>query len=194
MLSSGNVRGAFALCRWVLEAAMNLWWVVADQDEIEQRLKDLAGEALRNETKLRADLAKLYAQHATALQAGTDTAKKVMNELGVDRLQDLCSRIKSVKPPNRPDWPDLYVLYRICCLASHPGLRVWWRFRMVGSATVSSEPIDNQIFTTELACWMVAAGTLCLTCDCLCLSGTEDMEALKDWWSKKVEPRLPRHG
>ena len=152
-------------------------------------MNDLVGEALRNEVNRRKDLAKLYPAHATALLEGAEKARKVRDELGARRLKPLSQRMEDVKPPDKPGWPDLYVLYRICCLASHPGLRVWSRFKMVGSATVSFDPVDNKIFTPEQACWMVAASTLYLALYCICLAGIRNLKALDDWWNK-VEPLL----
>ena len=53
MVASGNAQASLALSRWVLEAAMNLWWVVGDSSRVHERLRELVGEALRNEACLR---------------------------------------------------------------------------------------------------------------------------------------------
>jgi len=47
MLAIGNLCASLSISRWILEAAMNLWWIVSSEDRTERRLADLAGEALR---------------------------------------------------------------------------------------------------------------------------------------------------
>ena len=122
---------------------------------------------------------------------GAEKARETRKELGIGRrLKSLQTRMEDVKPPERPNWPDLYVLYRICCLASHPALRVWGRYRVVGSATVSSEPMDHKFLTPELGSWMAAASALYLVSHCYCVTETGRLGELTDWWNTKAAPLL----
>lgn len=98
--------------------------------------------------------------------------------------------MKDIKPPDRPDWPNLYALYRICCAAAHPGLRGWERFKKIGQTTVSVEPSGNTILTSDMATWMAAASVLYLVSFAHCLTQTGNLESLKDWWNAKVSPLL----
>ncbi len=60
MLASGKARAALALSRWVLEAALDLLWAVASRDETDQRLRDLCGEALRQDAILAENLITIW--------------------------------------------------------------------------------------------------------------------------------------
>ena len=137
MLASEKCDASIALSRWVLEASMNLLWVVADRDKIEQRLRDLVGEALRCEAILLEDSAKLWQDDAQAFVKKANKARETIKSLGAEKLDNLYSRIDDIKQSNKPTWPQLYALYRICCVAAHPGLKVWERYVNVGNETLS---------------------------------------------------------
>lgn len=190
MLAVGNVRASVAISRWILEAGMNLWWVVSNEDETEQHLADLAGEALRQDANLLDGLADLRPNHAQALRQRGDKARRVRADLGCVKLDSLETRMKDIKPPETPNWPDLYTLYRICCAAAHPGLRAWERFKKAGQATVSTEPSDNTILTSDMATWMAAASVLYLVLCAHCLTQTGNLEGLKILWNTKISPLL----
>jgi len=190
MLMAGNACGAIAVSRWMPEAAMNLWWVVSDGNETEQRLTALAGEALRQDANLLEGLAELWPTQADGLKKRADRARQMRDELGRVKLDSLEVRMRDIKPPERPDWPPLYAIYRICCAAAHPGVKLWERFTTVGQATVSTEPSDNTILTSRTATWMAAASALYLVSLVHCLAKTGNAEKLKDWWNKKVVPLL----
>ena len=190
MLVIGNARASLAISRWTLEAALNLWWVVSNHDETEQRLTDLVGEALRQDANLLEGLAEMRPDQAHALKQSANKARQVRDELGSLELASLEKRIKDTKPPDKPDWPNLYVHYRVCCAAAHPGLKVWERFKTVGQATVSTEPSDNTILTSDMATWMAAASALYLVSFACCLAKTGNAEKLKEWWNVKVAPLL----
>jgi hypothetical protein len=190
MLTVGNAHAALAISRWVLEAAMNLWWVVGEKAKTEQRLADLAGDALRQDAALSKDLTKLWPKWARALQEKAERARRAKNNLMSGRLDPLEKRMHAIKPPDQGDRPDLYVLYRICCVAAHPSLRVWERFSTAGHATVSSEPSDNTVITSNMAAWMTAAASLYLVTFACCLTQTGEAKNLKEWWAVKVAPLL----
>lgn len=190
MLAVGNARAAIAISRWTLEAAMNLCWAVSDENETEQRLADLAAEALRQDANLLEGLRELWPNQAHAFMEGADKARQVRGELGPVKLDSLKARMKDVKLPDRPDWPPFYVLYRICCAAAHPDLKVWERFKTVGQATVSTEPSHNTIMTSDTAAWMAAASALYLVSFACCLAKTGNVQALKEWWAAGVVPLL----
>jgi len=88
--------------------------------------------------------------------------------------------------PDKVSWPELYPLYRICCAAAHPSLKVWERFGIEDDSAVSKEPIDKQ----WLACWMAAASTIYLVSLTYCLTKLGDAQQLNKWWKDKVEPLL----
>jgi len=190
ILAIGNVGASLGVSRWTLEAAMNLWWVVSSKDRVAQRLTDLAGEALRQDANLLHGLAELWPDQAHVLQRRAAKARQVRNDLGCASLQGLEIRMKDIGPPDRAEWPDLYVLYRICCSAAHPGLKLWERFDAVDQATVSSEPSNNTIPTLHTASFMAAASPLYLVLFAYCLTETGNADDLKRWWSTKVVPLL----
>jgi len=191
MLAIGNVGASLAISRWTLEAAMNLFWVASAEDKVEQRLTDLAGEALRQDANLVADLAQLWPDQAHVLQERANRARQMRNDLGSAKLEPLDNRMKDIRPPDRADWPKHYVLYRICCSAVHPGLRLWERFTAVDQATVSSESSNDTLLTPDIATHMAAATPLFLVSSCCCLTHTGDLlQELRGWWGTKVEPLL----
>jgi hypothetical protein len=80
----------------------------------------------------------------------------------------------------------LYPLYRICCAAAHPSLKVWERFGIADGSTVYKQNIDKQ----SIACWMAAASTLYLVTHSYCLADLGNIEVLKHWWESQVIPLL----
>jgi hypothetical protein len=191
MLAIGNVRASLAISRWTLEAAMNLLWVVSDEDKVEQRLIELAREALRQDANLHDGLAGLRSDQAPALKERAGKARQVRSDLGCAKdFPDLAARMKDIKPRDRADWPKHYVLYRICCSAAHPGLKLHERFSAVGQATVSSPCSNNTILTPYIAAFLAAASPLDLVSSCYVLTHTGDLEDLKGWWTTKVVPLL----
>lgn len=186
MVSSERYNASLALSRWILEASLNLFWAVANRYETKEKIKVLAGEALRCDANLREGLAELWTGHAKDFKGNAEEARQVRKCLGVDKPKSLEKRLKDIKQEDNPKWPELYPLYRICCAAAHPSLKVWERFVYSGNSTVTREPIDK----CEIACWMVAASTLYLVTFTYCLTELGDSKQLKDWWEKKVRPLL----
>ncbi len=186
MVKSGKSNASIALSRWVLEASLNLLWIVAERDKIEERHKVLIGEALRNDACLLEGLAKLWTDKSPQFKSKANEARKIRKSLGVEKPEDLNQRLQEIRQSDIANLPDLYPLYRICCAAAHPNLKVWERFGSAGDPTVSKDPIDKQ----STACWMVAASTLYLVTFTYCLTGLEDLKQLKDWWETKVRPLL----
>lgn len=189
MLEHNKCRASLALSRWLLEASIYLLWVLDGKDEIEQRLKDITGEALRNDANLCEGLAELCPKEASALKSQAQKARTAITTLGARKLErSLEKMVKNIKEPNT-NWPRLYVLYRICCAAAHPALKFWERFASAGNATISSvptSPIDNR----RIACWMTAASTLYLVFGAYCLTKLGKIEDLDNWWKKQVSPLL----
>lgn len=189
-LAVGNVRVSVTVSRWILEAAMNLWWMVSSVDETEQRLTDLAGEALRQEANLLDALGDLLPDQAHTLRRRAKMARQTRANLESAKVDSLERRMKDNQPPDSPGWPSLYVFYRICCAAAHPGLRGWERFKRVGQARVSTEPSGNTMLTPKLAMWMIVSSVLYLVSFAHCLTQTGDLKALTNWWNVKVSPLL----
>jgi hypothetical protein len=184
MILVDRPKAAVTLCRWVVEASLNLYWLVAGRKgEIDDRLKALCGEALRNEANLYEGLTKLWPDQADSFSIRACKARDVRKEdLGVEeKLQSLEQRLQNAKLPEQ-----LYPLYRICSAAAHPGLNVWERVGADGS-TGPGSPIDKYS-----ACWMVAQSTLHLVVGAYILTELEtgDKEVLKTWWKDKVGPLL----
>jgi hypothetical protein len=190
ILLIGNVRASLAVSRWTLEAALNLWWVVSNPDKVEERLTDLVGEALRQDADLREGLAEMWPDRAHALKQSADKARQIRDELRPPKRTSLEQKMKDAKPPDKPDWPNLYVHYKVCCAAAHPGLKVWERFKMVGQATVSTETSDDTILTSDMAMWMSAAPAFWLVSFACSLADTGNAEKLKQWWDTEVAPLL----
>lgn len=181
MVKSGKHNASIALSRWVLEASLNLLWIVVERDKIEERHKVLIGEALRNDACLLEGLAKLWPDKSHQFESKANEARRIRESFGVEKPECLDQRLKEIKLSDK--W---YPLYRICCAAAHPGLKVWERFGSAGDPTVSKDPINKQ----SVACWMAAASTLHLVASAYCLTGLGDPKQQKDWWENKVRPLL----
>ncbi|MFA5423183.1 MAG: hypothetical protein WC374_04940 [Phycisphaerae bacterium] len=177
---------SLALSRWILEASMNLWWVSTDSSQSEQRIADLAGEALRCEAILLDGLAERWPNDASVYRNTAREAKKMRKNLNARKLTSLDTRMKSIKPLQRANCPDIYVLYRMCCAAAHPSLKIWERYRKVGTTIVSMKPKDK----TNTAHWMVAASVLYLVATAYCLTKLGNKNYLEKWWSDKIVPLL----
>lgn len=184
LILSDRPKAAVALSRWVVEASINLYWVVKGMpDGADDRLKDLVGEALRNEVNLFKGLSKFFPEKANALSeiAGRASEARTQN-LGIEtRLHGLENRIKEADMP-----PTLYSAYRICCGAAHPALNVWEKFQEEGLNGPGS------LIETYTACWMAAQSTFHLVIGSYMLTKIEtgDDEFPQKWWTDKVEPLL----
>ncbi len=189
MIKSGKANASIALSRWVLEASLNLLWTVADSDKIDERLKVLAGEALRSDACLLESLAKLWPDKSHQFESKANEARRIRKSFGVEKPDDLCTRLESIKeqPGKMTDYIEaLYPLYRICSATAHPSLKIWERFGCVDGQTVSKDPIDKQ----WIACWMATAPVFYLVVFTCCLTELGDREQLKEWWDNKVRPLL----
>lgn len=186
MITSKKWDASLTLSRWVLEASMNLWWIGAEKSKAKQRHVDLIGEALRCEANLFDGLAEFWPSDAAAFNDKAKEARRVRESLGVRKIDNLDNRMQSIKPPDKPNWPDLYILFRICCTAAHPNLKVWERYQRIGNATVSIRPPDNK----NIACWMAAASTLYLVSLSYYLTKLGNAKQLNRWWKDKVVPLL----
>lgn len=190
MLRIGNAHASLAISRWTLEAALNLWWVVSSPDETDQRLRDLCGEALRQDALLREALAEMWPDQAHALKRSANKARQIRDELRPVRIPNLETRMKNIQPPDKPDWPDLYVHYRVCCAAAHPGLKVWEQFTAGGQATISTKPSDDTILTSDMAMWMATAPVFWLVSFAYSLTNHENADEMKKWWDAEAAPLL----
>ena len=185
MILVDRPKAAVTLSRWVVEASLNLFWVVAGKkDETDDRLKRLCGEALRNEASMFEGLAELWPNQKDLFSKRARKARKVRKEeLGVEekQLPSLNTRLEEVKLDEQ-----LYPVYRICCAAAHPGLNVWERCGADGS-TGPGSPIDR-----HTACWMAAQSAFHLVAGAYILTELEagDKEVLQSWWKDKVGPLL----
>jgi len=186
MLIAGKPNASIALSRWFLEASLNLLWAVADEDKIEDRLRVIVGEALRQEACLLEGLAKLYPDKSNILESKAEEAKTAREKLDVKKPDSLYKRIEEIELPNQAPLPPLYPLYRICCAAAHPNLKVWERFSIEEESFFSKEPERKE--TT--ACFIVAASTFYLVVFAYCLSNLGDKDVLNQWWEEQVSPLL----
>lgn len=184
LLAVDRISPAFALSRWVLEAALNLFWAVANTDVTDQRLKELVGEALRNDATLAESLVSIWPELAEPLGAKANKAREMRKELGIDRkLDDIGTRMTSLKASENADGkldalgPKQYSLYKMCCSAAHASLKVW------GSS-------DNTLLTSDRACFVAAASPYYLVLNAHVLTGTGEPKKMKEWWSVKVRPLL----
>ena len=186
MVKSGKSNASIALSRWVLEASLNLLWTVAERDKIEERHKVLIGEALRNDACLFEGLAKLWPDKSNQFESKANEARKIRESFSVEKPEGLDQRLEKIRQFDKANWPELYPLYRICCAAAHPSLKVWERFGIADNSIVSKDPIDKK----SLACWMAAASTLYLVTFTYCLTELGDAQQLNKWWKDKVIPLL----
>ena len=186
MLEKDRAYAAFALTRWVLEAALNLGWVASDKGKMGQRLNELVGEALRQDANLLDGLAELWPGQACALQQMKKKAQEFKKNLKVNgRLANLETRLKDIKLPDEDHMPKLYPLYRTCCSAAHPGLNPWEWSHQVGPARVIAPPCDDTTMLTpdRATCMLVLSVAHLLWFACL-LAGI-DPGYLNQWWKKK---------
>ncbi len=184
MILTDRPKAAVTLARWIVEASLNLYWVVrGNAGETNARLKDLLGEAKRHEANMYEAFAELWKEDASLFLKMASDARKVRGQgLGVvDRLPNLEIRLKHVQAPD-----DLYSVYRLCCGAAHPALNVWEKFGPNGS-TGRGSPID--IYT---ACWMASHSTLHLVITSYMLTKLEtiDEKVIRSWWKEDVTPLL----
>jgi hypothetical protein len=182
MLASEKCGASIALSRWVLEASMNLLWVVADKSHLDRRLIDLVGEALRCEANRLEGSAYLWPDKAQAFNNKANEARVTSKSLGANKLGDLCSRVDSIAQVDE----RIYALYRICCAEAHPGLKVWERYVKKGDITLSKSPVDI-IMTAR---WMAIASVFYLVTFSYCLTELGEANRLKVWWQTKVVPIL----
>lgn len=183
MIESGKSNASIALSRWVLEASLNLLWTVADGEKIDERLKSLCGEALRNDACLQEGLAKMWPDKSQAFEGNAARAREMRKSLCVEKIGSLKKRLDEIEQLHEE---ELYTLYRVCCEAAHPSLKVWKRFSTAPNSIVSKKPIDKQ----SIACWMAAASAYYLVIHLYCLTGLGDSKQLKDWWENEVRPLL----
>lgn len=186
MIESGKSNASIAISRWSLEASLNLQWIVADSDKIDERLNIIQGEAWRNEACIFEGLAKLLPKQSQLYKENATQARKMRKVLRVEKPESLYKRLESIEEQSETNWLNLYPLYRICCAAAHPNLNVWERFGLANGAIVSKDPFDKQ----SIACWMAAASIFYLVIFTYRLTELGDSKLLKDWWETKVRPLL----
>ena len=197
-LKAGRSRASLATSRWLLEAALNLLWVTAPQGDLEDRLRFLVAEALRQEgalldglVELNAVQAKQFGFEERAVEA-RQRGKELMEQVVERYRRSLDARIKSIMPLLQAKGcsKNPYALYRICCGAAHPGLDIRRRFQLCpGGATVTRGRPD----LTSIACFVLAASTWWLIGGVyqLALPNKPKLLAeLTDWWANKVSPLI----
>ncbi len=186
-LEADRPRAALATSRWLLEAALNLFWVTAEPSELDERLKLLAAEAIRLEAARAEGLSELYP--AQAEQYKRDAAAKrleLKNLIGQKKsqLKSLDNRMKSIQLDRQSKaLPNVYSLYRVCCGAAHPGLEFSRRFNSApGGVTVTSPPPDQM----AIARFISIASTLWLVSAAYHLTDLGDAESLNRWWKEQI--------
>ncbi len=186
LILSDRPKAAVSLSRWVVEASMNLYWVVKGMpDDADDRLLALYGEALRNEAILLEGLSKILPAKAKALLEKASRVSEVRRQdLGIKtRLQGLENRSKEADMPE-----GLYPVYRICCAAAHPALKVWEKYQEDGSNG------PGNLIDKYTACWIAAQSAFHLVVNSYVLTQLDygDDGSLESWWTKKVQPLLDR--
>jgi hypothetical protein len=91
---------AVAVSRWILEASCNVFWVVADENQLEDRLKKIVAEALRNDANLWVELAKLWPREEALFLRQAGRARAAREKLGVKEKR-LQSRAQGDQPRQR---------------------------------------------------------------------------------------------
>lgn len=184
MIEHDKCNASIALSRWLLEASMNLLWAVSDEDEKNQRLKELCGEALRQEANLQESLAELFPDQAETYNENAQKAREEREKLAVEKkFKSLLDRINGIENPKTR---YLYSLYRICCAKSHPSLNVWERFEIMNNKATPKNPVNNK----QIACWMAASTAYHLILYAYCLTKLGNAQDLRDWWENQASPLL----
>jgi len=184
LIEHNKCDASIALSRWVLEASMNLLWAVSNESQKDQRIKELCGEALRQEVNLLEGLAILFPDKAGTYKDNAQKARNEQKKLAIKKkLEPLSVRMDSIKNPKSCYF---YPLYRICSAKSHPSLNVWERFEIMNNKTIQKKPINNK----QIACWMAASTTYHLILYAYCLTELGDAQELKNWWENQAGPLL----
>lgn len=177
MLAERRFRAALALSRWVLEAALNLLWAVADDKEVDQRLRDLRRKALCQEAALQDELADAsFGQ----IEVQKEQARKVRS--AADRVQgrslgSLEDRVKNLQATGVAAeklgelGPRLYTFYRICSTAIHAHPRVW-------------EHPQKKIVRPWVVYRIATSSPFYLVAATPVLTGTGDLNRMYEWWTK----------
>lgn len=177
MLLLKRYNASLSLSRWILEASMNLVWVVSNKDKIDERLKILGGEALRCEANLREAFIKIWPGSSSVSKMNAENARRVRDSLEVEKPNDLFTRLSEIKKENPTLSPleDLYSFYKFCCDAAHPTLKLWEH---------STKETHDPNWKYGIASWMIKASTFYLGMFTLKLTGLDDKDQLNDWFKK----------
>ena len=181
MLLGRKPRASLALSRWLLEAALNLLWVVADQREVEARLASLRADALRLAALQHEGMAEVVPSQARARRALAKEARRLVCEENAASLKPLAHRVDEAKESFGDETPSIYPLFRACSAAAHPNL----------APLALPTPRVRVQYLEDLAIWMAAAPTLYLVAGASALVGVGDAVSLKRWWTEEVAPLLP---
>ncbi|MEI7836426.1 MAG: DUF5677 domain-containing protein, partial [Planctomycetota bacterium] len=155
LLEAGKSRASLTVCRWVLEAALELLWATAEPKEVDHRLNFCVSEAIRKEANLFKGLAELFPDRSVEFRAKEQDArqqsKRVRGQSEYHRSLD--QRLTSLKARfEAKGIGNPYGFYRVCCEAAHPGFAIWRRFGVGPKGEpVSSLPPDLTRETKEMA-------------------------------------------
>ena len=180
MIASGKYKASLSLSRWILETSLNLFWVTADKNEIDNRLNAWGAESLRCEVNLREGMAKLWPTLTKICKENAEKAKKEKEILSNNKLEPLDSRLKNIMIDDKSKeiYEKLYPLYRICCSSAHPNLKLWEKYN------TSGEKIDKSADKFGISCWMVTSSIFYLAIFSYRLTELGDYQELKDYWEK----------
>ena len=191
MISSGKPNASIALSRWVLEASLNLMWTVSDKQKIDDRQRDLIGEALRQDACLFEGYAELWPETREYCLNTAEAARTMRTNIGAQDPGPLEKRVGEIRKAINPKGPNWYPLYRICCAAAHPNLKVWVRFGIRDDdSTFPKDPVDSPSRVSWTASNMAAASTYYLVLSAYILVDLGDEDVLKQWWADQVHPLL----
>ncbi|MCH8152696.1 MAG: hypothetical protein IH830_10040 [Planctomycetes bacterium] len=181
LLLAGKPSASLTLSRWLLEAALNLLWVVSERAEIDARLASLRGNALRLAALQHEGMAELVPSQASARRALAKKARRLRDEDGADSLKPLAHRVDEAMESLGDDAPRVYALFRLCSAAAHSSLE----------PPAPDAPDARSQYVEDIAVWMPAATTLYLVAGVYSLVGVGEAEALKRWWADEISPLLP---
>lgn len=184
MLSENRRLTALALSRWPLEASLNLLWVLANDEEVDQRINDLRAKALWQEEALHKGIAEAFPNFAIPHGEAAQRVANAARSLGARSLASLEKRMGELETTDVATkklgelGPKLYVYYRICSVAIHAHPRVW-------------EAPDKRVAKPWVIYRITASSPLYLVAATYCLMGSGDIDKLYKWWAE-VESLLDK--
>jgi len=194
LLKAEKPEASLAVSRWVLEAALDLLWAIAESTETEDRIKFLASEGLRLEALRLEALPDWDPNQAAEYRESAADARSERDRLGnLHRKYSRSLEVRIISLRKQLEAKSIanpYTLYRLCCGASHPAIDLWRMFSLgPGGATVTRDA-PHDVEQNALARYISAVAALHLVSGAYCLTNVGDSKDLKAWWEDQVVPLL----